>query len=430
MKFSLKNLVIFNLFLWLNCHTFLLTYAQSGNPYQIVSISVLNEPVDQVLDRLSRNTGITFSYNPDHIEASRLVTFNFADKKLSEILTALFPADKFGFRFSGNQAVIFRKASATQTENPANLPLPDNQSKPAPVPPDTVFLTQTQILRDTIAVTDTIVKFDTVYIMRTVTHEKPITGKEIFSNQTNLPEEQTRELKFEAGCSVTWLFAQPVFDAAADYSSKLGEYRDSYSSGLFSGTAGLDLRLSFARFSFNTGVSYTSFKGKLDYTYQESTGGYFLKDTLDAYYTLTGIDTSWFFVLDSVYLPVDNEAYSYKTTGSHRYFEIPFSLQYNHPSGKMLIYANAGLIAGFHSGSDGYLISSDQDGVVSMAEVEFKPVVFSSVFGAGLLIPVNGKFTFDAGISYRQHLSTVLSGFPVEVRSRAFGLKAGLIYKL
>lgn len=430
MEFSLKNCILFFLFLWLGCLTFSLSYAQSGNPDLITSLSARNEPVDQVLERLSRNTGITFSYNPDHIDASRLISINMTNKKLSDILAVILPPDKFGFRFSGNQAVIFRKASAAQNENPPNLPLPDKQLKPAAAPPDTVFVTQTQILRDTIALTDTILKFDTVFIMRTVTHEKPITGKQIFSNQTNLPEEQTKELKFEAGCSVTWLFAQPVFDASADYSSKLGEYRDSYSSGLLSGTAGLDLRLSYARFSFNAGISYTSFKGKLDYTYQESTGGYFLKDTLDAYYTLTGIDTSWFYVLDSVYLPRDSEAYSYKTTGSHRYFEIPFSLQYNHPFRKMLIYASAGLIAGFHTGSDGYLISSDQDGVVDMAEVEFKPVVLSSAFGAGILIPVSGKFTFDAGISYRQHLSSVLSAFPVELRSRAFGLKAGLIYKL
>ncbi|MBK6964265.1 MAG: STN domain-containing protein [Bacteroidales bacterium] len=427
----MKKLLLFIVYLWLNCLTFSLSYAQTGNPDQITSLSAINEPVDRVLDRLSRNTGITFSYNPDHIEASRMVSVNLTNKKLSEILAVILPPEKFGFRFSGNQVVIFRKASASQTENAGNNPLPDNRlNKPAQIPPDTVFLTQTQILRDTVALTDTIVKFDTVYIMRTVTRDNPITGKDIFSNQTSLPEEQTRELKFEAGFSVTWLFATPVFDASDNYSIKLEEYRDSYSSGLSSGTAGLDLRMSFARFSFNTGVSYTSFKGKLDYTYQISTGGYFLKDTLDAYYTLTGIDTAWFYVLDSVYLPIDNEAYSYKTSGSHRYFEIPFTFQYNHPFRKMLIYASAGLIAGIHSGSDGYLISSDQDGVVSMAEVEFKPLVFSSAFAAGLLIPVSGKFTFDAGISYRQHMSTVLSGFPVEVRSRAFGLRAGLIYKL
>jgi hypothetical protein len=431
MEFSLKKLVLFIVFLWLNCLTFSLLYAQTGNPDQITSISARNEPVDQVLDRLSRNTGITFSYNPDHIEASRLISVNLTDKKLSEILAVLLPPEKFGFRFSGNQVVIFRKASAIQAENAGNGTLPDNRmNKPALVPPDTVFVTNTQVLRDTVALTDTIVKFDTVYIMRTVTRDNPITGKDIFSNQTSLPEEQTRQLKFEAGCSVTWLFAQPVFDASADYSSKLEEYRDSYSSGLFSGTAGMDLRLSFARFSFNTGVSYTTFRGKLDYTYQISTGGYFLKDTLDAYYTLTGIDTSWFYVLDSAYLPIDKEAFRYKTTVSHRYFEIPFSIQYNHPFRKMLIYASAGLIAGIHSGSDGYIIASDQDGVVDLAVVDYKPVVFSSVFGAGLLIPVDGKFTFDAGFSYRQHISTVLSAFPVEIRSRAFGLKAGLIYKL
>jgi len=45
------------------------------------------------------------------------------------------------------------------------------------------------------------------------------------------------------------------------------------------------------------------------------------------------------------------------------------------------------------------------------------------------MIPINGRLTFDGGMTYRQHLSSVFSGFPVEVRIRAFGLRTGLVYK-
>lgn len=431
MKFSLKNLFLFILFPWLYCLAPSLSQAQTKNPDPKISISVVNEPISQVLDRLSRNTGITFSYNPDHIDASRLVTLNLKEIPLSAILATLLPPDKFGFRFSGNQVVVFRKATSLQNENNEIEPVPETGgNKPATVFPDTVYITQTQTIRDTLALTDTIVKFDTVYIMRTVTRDNPITGKDIFSNQTSLPEEQTSELKFEAGLSLTWLGSESLFDAPSNYTSKLEEYKNSNSGSLISGSAGVDLRMSYARFSFNTGVSFTIFNGKLDYRYEVSTGGFFQKDTLDAYYTLNGGDTSWFYVLDSAYLPVDLKAYRYKTNVNQQYFELPFSLQYNHPLGKTLIYARAGLIAGINTGSNGLMILADENGVVEMTEVKFKPLVLSSVFGAGILVPVTGKMTFDAGLVYRQHLSSVLSDFPVELRSRAFGVKVGLVYKL
>lgn len=431
MKFSLKNLFLFILFIWLYCLVPSLSQAQTNNPDPKISISAVNEPISRVLDRLSRNTGITFSYNPDHIDASHLVSLNLQEIPLSAVLATLLPPDKFGFRFSGNQVVIFRKAGPIQNENTEIRPLPETAvNKPPKVLTDTVFITQTQTIRDTLALTDTIVKFDTVYIMRTVTRDNPITGKDIFSNLTNLPEEQTKELKFEAGLSLAWLGAKPVFDAAPDYSSKLEEYNNAYSGSLFSGTASAELRMSYARFSFNTGISYTTLNGKLNYGYEVSTGGYYLKDTLDAYYTLINSDTSWYYVLDSAYLPVDLEAFRYKTNISLHYFEIPISLQYNHPFGKMLIYGQAGLIGGINTGSEGLLILPEKDGVVEMAEVEFKPVVLSYMFGAGLLIPVYGKITFDAGFMYRQHFNSVLSGFPIELRISAFGLKAGLVYKL
>jgi opacity protein-like surface antigen len=431
MKFSLKNLFLFILFLWLYCLVPSLSQAQTNNQDPKISISAVNEPISQVLERLSRNTGITFSYNPDHIDASRLVSLNLKEIPLSDALASLLPPDKFGFRFSGNQVVIFRKAVSVQNESPGKEPLPETGViKPPKVLPDTVFITQTLTIRDTLALTDTVIKFDTVYIMRTVARDNPITGKDIFSNQTNLSEEQTKELKFEAGFSLTWLASKPVFDAPPDYSTKLDEYNNSYSGSLFSGTAGVDLRMSYARISLNTGISYTNFNGKLDYGYEVSTGGYYRKDTLDAYYTLINSDTTWYYVLDSAYMPVDLEAFRYKTNFSLRYFEFPLSLQYNHPFGKMLIYGQAGLIGGINAGSEGLLILPDKDGVVGMTEVKFKPVVFSYMFGAGILIPVTGKITFDAGFMYRQHFNSVLSDFPIEYRTRAFGLKAGLVYKL
>lgn len=430
MKSSLKNQKLFILFLWLCCHLPLHSAAQQKNPDHNISISAVNEPISLVLDKLSRITGITFSYNPDHIEASKPISLNIKDKTLAEALNVILPTDNFGFRFSGKQVVIFRKSI------PSTLPLPQSAQKetsgsedagqPAP---DTVFITKTSIRHDTIALRDTITKFDTVYMMRTILRDNPITGKDIFSNQTNLSKEQTKTLKFEPGFSLSWLMVDPIYDGPEKYQQKLEKYRNSNSGSQISGSIGVDLKLHYARFSLGTGLTFTAFKGKFDYSYETSTGGFFRKDTLDAYYTLIEADTAWYYVIDSSYIPEDIQANRYKTSVKHRFFEIPVYLQYSHPAGRNLVYVKAGIIAGFHAGSEGLMILPEGDGVTEMSEVNFRPVVFSYLFGAGILVPVNGRLTFDGGLTYRQHFSSVLSDFPVDVRNRSFGIRAGLVYK-
>lgn len=431
MKLSLKKLFIFLPFVWLSCHAPYLSFAQNQKQHQNVSVNVVNEPVSRVLDRISRNTGISFSYNPDHIDASRLVTLNLKDKTIEEVLTTILPADKFGFRFTGNQVVVYRNSVINDKQtSQSELAVKSGPFQIVQSPPDTVFLTRTNIVRDTVALTDTLVKFDTVYIMRTITREKPIEGNDIFSDLINLGKEQTSKFKFEPGVSLNWLFAEPFYSAPSEYHSKLEDYKAFNSGSLLSGTLSVDARLSYARFTLSTAISYSLFNGELDYRYEISTGGVFRKDTLDKYYTLQGVDTSWYYVLDSTYLPINRQAFGNKSPVNHRYFEVPFTLQYHHPLGNNLIYIKGGVIAGFHAGSNGYLILQDKEGVIEMSEVKFKPLVFSYTIGAGILFPLSTKLTLDAGVNYREHLDTILDDFAIDFRTRAFGVRAGLIYKL
>ena len=89
--------------------------------------------------------------------------------------------------------------------------------------------------------------------------------------------------------------------ASSEFDGKLEEYKKSNSGSALAGTAGIDFRFNYARFSLTTGVSYTIFNNKLNYNYEISTGGFFRKDTLDRYYTLIEEDTTWYYVLDSTY---------------------------------------------------------------------------------------------------------------------------------
>lgn len=428
----LKNLRFFHLLFLIVSLTHTAAFAQSIKHDPLVSVSCRNEPVSQVLEKLARNTGITFSYNPDHIEATRLITLNMVNRRLSAVLAEILPAEKFGLRQNGNQIVIFRKnpAQTVPEENPeqVNRQQRGNQL----LQPDTVFMTRTMVEKDTVTVTlkDTLVRFDTVYIMKVVTRDVPIKGPDIFSNLTRLSEDLTGELKFQAGFHGSWLGIRQNFTQEDNSVTTIATFEDAYSTRFFSGSAGVDFSMFYSRFEFRTGISCASLNSRLEYSFEKETGGFYRKDTLDAYYTLISEDTTWFYVMDSTYIPVDLEAFSYSAAVSQKFLEIPFTLQYNQPAGRLLVFIRAGLIAGFHLGSKGLILNAGDEGVSKFRDLKYKPVVLSYTVGAGFRYPLPGRFIFEAGVKYREHISSVFDGYPVGLRYRAFGIDAGFIYKL
>lgn len=431
MKFSLCNTLFCLVLAW---SFFLAPNAVSAQQKSLespVSLSVSNEPVSLALDKLSRNCGITFSYNPDQIIALKQVTVDYTNKPLREVLSAILPPEQFGYKLSGNNVVLYKLKPDLPVIKPvANELLPGREVQDSAAVPDTVFITRTETRMDTLVLTDTIMKYDTVYIMRTVTRDKPITGDDIFSHQTNLKEGQKNSFTYEGGFSITWLVSDAIFSAEPLYNDKLEAWRTAFSPDLLSGSLNLDFRISYARFSLESGISLTGFNQKFKYNYDVKTGGYFLQDTLDSYYTLPPeSDTLWYYVLDSTYLPVDLKQFRYKTGIQHRFIEIPLAIQYNYPVGRMLVYGKAGVIASVHAGSKGLYILPEEDGVGEITDLEVRPVIFSWVLGAGSLIPINQHVTFNIGAIYRRQLQGFYPDFPIDQRFGAFGINAGIIYK-
>lgn len=438
--FSLKNFSVFNslrcrlvvpaLLVLVFCFPAAPSLAQSSKLNEPVSISAANEPVATVLDRLSRNTGLTFSYNPDQLNTSPRITLNMVRKPLSEVLEAIFNPLNLNFRLNGNQLVIFGpgpEESRPSVQEPA---------KPiTPVAPqvitrlDTVFLTSTTYLTDTITRTDTVLKFDTVFILKRSADERIGKGQ-IFSDLSSLEKELTRELRFHAGFTVNWMNGISRFTAGSEYREKLNDYKKAYSNKNISGSLALELMASYNRISAGTGISYASFGERLSYSMQISTGGYFRKDTLDAYYTLAGADTSWFYVMDSTYIPLDLKQYDYRSSVRRNYIEIPLFAQYNLPVGQGLLYFRGGLIAGISSKVSGLYIYTDNDGAGDMKELEMRPIVFSWQLESGMQMPVYPRTSVKAGIMYRRQMQSIYKDFPVETRIDALGISCGILYKI
>ena len=58
-----------------------------------ITISIVQERIDEALKKISQQGGFTFSYNPAIIDVKKEVTFNFSNKTIREVLDELFDGD-------------------------------------------------------------------------------------------------------------------------------------------------------------------------------------------------------------------------------------------------------------------------------------------------------------------------------------------------
>lgn len=426
MKFSFKffpfHLALIGLFLTL-CNS---ASCQSISLKDKISFSVNNVSVSEALEQLSHITGTTFSYNPDQLATARFVRVDLHQKPLTEILNAILGPSLFGYRQIGNQIIIYK---SKEIEKPVNT---INEPDKAPLnlitsKPDTIYVTNSITVHDTIRLTDTIRKSDTVIIKKEYV---PIKKGDIFGNHIILSAEMNQTLKFEIGVSANWMFPNTSYDASSEFSQKLDEYNKSFSDHSFSGSAGIDVRSSIGHWTISSGVAITSFGQKLDYSYFIKTGGYYQKDTLDMYYSLNGNDTVWSYLVDTNYIPVDNQLFKYRINNHMRWLEVPIYVQYNYGVGSALLFIKGGLIPGFFISSDGQSILLDGDGTTPLSQIKTNKVILSYLTSIGLAVPIGRKTTFVSSLFYRGQFESIYKDFPIDMRISAFGLNAGVVYKL
>lgn len=431
MKFS--RLLFFILTLFSLCAFNTKAESQTVKLNDKISFSIDRVAVSDALEALSRITGTTFSYNPDQLHATRNVKVDMRDRTLIEVLDAILGPAKFGYRLMGNQIIIYQnkpigemeelipEAIDTETDQESGV-LKRPHVNSSLQKPDTIYLLKE--VHDTITVTDVVIKTDTIF-EKVVT---PVSRGEIF--RVVLAKEMTAVYKFDIGITAGFLQPVALYTASDSYSEKLNQFRESYSDKSFSATLGLDIRLSKRKWTAGSGIYFTTFGQKLDYTYNQQEGGFFRKDTLDPYYTLNDSDTTWYYIVDSTYVPIDNKLYNYKINNHIKYFEVPLVLQRNWGYRSMLLFFRGGIIPGFFLGSTGQLILTEENGIISMKEIEAKSVVLSYTAGIGAAFPLGRKAIFNTSLYYRNHFSSIYKDFPIETRFSAVGLSAGLIYKL
>lgn len=389
----------------------------------------------EVIGQLGSLAEVRFSYSTSDLQYAIPITYSGKNKTLREHLTTILEPSGCYFRYIGNQIVIFKPGG----QQKLNEHIADTvaRSQPTPIKPDTALavgsirlpdiLYDTIIRVDTIRLTDTIVRTDTVFIRETIVAEPlpPKAGANSFGNvDRGTFKGWSAQLYFAS------MYNQFSFDAPSASANLLGlvEESESVSFRNFSVGAGIDYHLNSWRFS--AALQLTGFSNRFKYSYERTTGGFYDVDTLDSYYTVVLTDTSWYYITDSSYVPLDKRAYNYNQLNSLGYLDLQLSAAYTFYRYRGLgIYMTAGFNASRLIYSNGITIGDQPD----YYEVDFDDLSiarnhFSWQAGMGIHQRIARNLDLTAEVFYRNAAQSLIDDYPVERKYQATGIKAGILY--
>lgn len=95
-------------------------FAQTPLLERRVTIAVVNERIDALLQRISREADFTFSYSPSVVDASRVVTFSFVNQSVRQVLDEIFEGT-IQYKVRGNYIILSAARSGAVQKTPATV---------------------------------------------------------------------------------------------------------------------------------------------------------------------------------------------------------------------------------------------------------------------------------------------------------------------
>jgi len=415
-----------------------------------VSVSATEQTISTILYNLGKETGIRFSYDPDLLNIHRKISLEITNKPLETVLRKIFDSADIQFKTVGNQVVIFNpnptRSPVDGPESPVQIKPPlDNAAKveTSSTGPDTVYIRQTDTLylvqTDTVTIIrqeevilhDTVRLTDTVFIHRSMKAGK--TDLPRFDKNSMSNRKFREENGWYLGISYEHLFNEPVFKASGTGSDEILKLMDTgsgWSPMNFSLTlfAGYD----YYRVGFSTGLGYTRLGEIFEYSYISHTGGYYLKDTVESYYTISGIDTSWYYITDSSYVNIENHEHSYKNPNAYRYIEFPLSIKVRLINNQQWdVYIIPGIVAGIHLGEKALVLLPENDYPVDwIGKSNLNPVLFHWHAGIGASHEISDRIWVMAEVNYRGQFNSQLKNYPLSKKFNLLNMKTGIFVRL
>lgn len=371
-----------------------------------VTVDIKNQSVSYVLKNIGNQVGARFSFDPLVIDSKRIVTVKETNQPLGEVLVRLFNNSSIAFRQVGNQIVIF-----STTEKPVEKPVQNNNPENRNIKPvvsnpvDTIYIYQW----DTI----TLIKTDTIYRNSIETRVDTIIKRDTVVVKQQTPGRKYRIKQKEKYFSIepfaAYVYCNPVLKKNNDFSELFDLTKNATSAAYNNFTSGINMGYTFGKIAANTGLSYTRYSEKFDFIKTEYSGGFYDVDTVETYYSISGIDTSWYYIKDSTYLPLESHETRIRNNNFYSYIEIPLQLSIrilNYE--RVSLWADAAAYGGILLHHDVYAFDPlETNKTIRLTSAELKPFVISWQIGLTSRFRMNDRASAVLSAGYRSQTGTL-----------------------
>lgn len=397
-----------------------------------INFQVDNEKFSSALYRLGNEAHLNFTYDANDGLFSTIVSYNAVDKLPLLILDDLLSNSNHNYKQIGNQIVIFKDKDKNQESNIVNIDFDQIEISDDKTTIDEAIGINTfssdnfhEPIIDTIFVLDTIFEIhtDTLHIIDTIYIDKEKQKRTTKSKYKNsdidfFNPQIARDYGWSGG-----VFLAPILS-----NFSLASQNNTLSIRNFS--FGIEVSKSFNKWNVSAGLKLTHFSENFNHTYYVTEGGYFVTDTIDEYYTVTETDTSWYYVTDSTWKPIDNEEYSYNIKNRIGYLEFSTAVSFDYiTTRKFRLYAKVGVQLGVMIYSSGLAILDADDPVgVDFADLNFNHTSYSLLLGTGIKYRISDRLDFNSELYYFNYFNDLVIDYPSTNKINGLGLKLGLIY--
>ena len=431
---SLTSLSLFCCFLWFLYLFFPInTLKAQAKTDSLVTYQITQKPFGEVLEELYDNYGIRVAFNASDPVFSKKIDFAADAISITDLLDRLLGSEGYTYRKIGDQYNVYRLQQPDETETP----IEEKLYEPIAVL-DTVFIqkpvlkTDTLILRDTIRQTDTLVIRDTIRIFT----EKPNDGRrakikdiraDIFNQDARRNNGQGLEVFY--GRAYLWSDFKSS-NAESDQLASL--WNDALKPSFRSQNIGIRWYKNSNKWFFAAGLTYYDFAQSFKHDRIVSTGGFYELDTLDSYYSISGNDTSWVHVLDSVYVPLESSKSSYETINRLGMLQLGVDIGYRIAQIPGVgFYGKTGVGVSTFLYKKGYGFSRENDyEVIDLKELGFSPIIFDFRLGVLAKMRISDELDLVPELNWRLQLNNMFDDYPIQAKPTSIGINIGLIYYL
>lgn len=403
-------------------------FSQSFNP--LISFSVESCSLDMVLEKLFAEYELNVAFSKAELSKIHIESYSCTYKSVEEVLGDLLKGTDYGYKRIGKQYVIRKEIHLQEEEsdNPQEVPKPVKPIKETvQQKTDTVINKTADTVRiyDTTKVIRTMMRYDTIVRVERIEKTDTVYAVKYKGLEIHWPE--FKDSGWFISPSVAFGF--PRFDFEDRLLADSGSIHIAPISAF---GLGLDGGYKTNRFSFGLSLDYHSVKYRFSLEQMTYTGDYYVNDTLDSYYVVHPAmgDTSYYYILDSIYVPLETTHYSYRDVNRLDYLGIGMFASFDFWKREHFrMYLKAGASADFLLSASGSCQTAELPFHAGINNTQAESVKLSYYVGLGAAFKIVKQLELVPEVTYRKTNGPIYADdFPFDLRMRMWKLRLGFTY--